>query len=75
MDVNVVPFVGIYSTETHPFALVYEYMDGLDLKQYLRSEPNAGKLKLVLVPLRAIPILDINPLILVDNSWRILPKA
>ena len=50
-------------------------MDGLDLKQYLRSEPNAGKLKLVLVPLRAIPILDINPLILVDNSWRILPKA
>lgn len=68
MDVNVVPFVGIYSTETHPFALVYEYMDGLDLKQYLRSEPNAGKLKLVLVPLRAIPILDINPLILVDNS-------
>ena len=54
-NVNVVPFLGVYSTETHPFALVYEHMDGLDLKQYLRNEPNAGKLKLVLVPLRTFP--------------------
>jgi serine/threonine protein kinase len=46
-DAGVVPFVGVYSTEAHPFGLVYEYMDGLDLKQYLRSRPDVGKLKLV----------------------------
>ena len=55
-DVNVVPFVGVFSAETHPFALIYEHMDGLDLKQYLRNEPNARKLKLVLIPLRASPV-------------------
>lgn len=54
---GVVPFVGVYSTEEHPFGLVYEYMDGLDLKQYLRNEPNAQKLKLVLIPLYTIPTL------------------
>ncbi|KAF9649159.1 hypothetical protein BDM02DRAFT_3186563 [Thelephora ganbajun] len=46
-DVGVVSFVGVYSTEAHPFGLVYEYMDGLDLKQYLRNEPNVGRLKLL----------------------------
>ncbi|KAF9645687.1 kinase-like protein [Thelephora ganbajun] len=39
--------VGVYSTHTHPFGLVYEYMDNLDLRQYLRSEPNVGRLKLL----------------------------
>jgi len=42
--------MGVYSTETHPFGLIYEHMDGLDLKQYLRNEPNVGRLKLVFVP-------------------------
>jgi hypothetical protein len=28
-DVDVVPLVGVYSTEAHPFGLVYEYMEGL----------------------------------------------
>ncbi|KAF9651178.1 kinase-like protein [Thelephora ganbajun] len=46
-DVDTVPFVGVYSTEAHPFGLVYGYMDGLDLKQYLRNEPNVGRLKLL----------------------------
>lgn len=46
-DVNVVPLVGVYSTETHPFGLIYEYMDGLDLKQHLRNQPNVGTLELV----------------------------
>ena len=55
--VAVVPFVGVYSTEEHPFGLIYEYMDGLDLKQYLRNEPNARKLKLVLNPLYTLPTL------------------
>ena len=41
--------VGVYSTETHPFGLIYEYMDNLDLKQYLKSEPNVGRLNLVSV--------------------------
>ncbi|KAF9645215.1 kinase-like protein [Thelephora ganbajun] len=46
-DVGVVLLVGVYSTETHPFGLVYEHMDGLDLRQYLRNEPNAGRLELL----------------------------
>ncbi|KAF9644639.1 kinase-like protein [Thelephora ganbajun] len=37
----------MYSTETHPFGLIYEYMDGLDLGQYLRNEPNVGRLELL----------------------------
>jgi len=49
-DVNVVPLVGVYSTETHPFGLIYEYMEGLDLKQYLRNRPSVGKLELVITP-------------------------
>lgn len=42
--------MGAYSTDAHPFGLVYDYLDGLDLKQYLRNEPNVGRLKLVLTP-------------------------
>ena len=49
-DVGAVPLVGVYSTEKHPFGLVYEYMDNLDLRQYLKNEPNAGRLELVLIP-------------------------
>jgi serine/threonine protein kinase len=49
-----VPLVGVYTTEAHPFGLVYEYMDNLDLKQYFRSEHNVGRLKLVPTP--PIPI-------------------
>ena len=44
-----VSFVGVYSTETHPFGLVYEYMDGMDLRQYIQKEPNVGRLRLVLI--------------------------
>ena len=49
-DVSVVPLVGVYSTETHPFGLIYEYMEGLDLKQYLRNQPSVGTLRLVTAP-------------------------
>ena len=45
--VDIVPLVGVYSTETHPLVLVYEYMDNLDLRNYLRNEPNVRKLDLV----------------------------
>jgi len=46
--------VGIYSTETHPFGLVYEHMDGLDVKQHLQKEPNVERLKLVLASLNVL---------------------
>jgi len=41
--------VGAYSTEAHPFGLVYEYMDCLDLGQYLQNKPDVGRLGLVLI--------------------------
>lgn len=46
-DVETVPLVGAYSTKVHSFGLVYEYMDGLDLRKYLENEPNTERLKLV----------------------------
>jgi len=49
-DVSVVPLVGVYSTETHPFGLIYECMEGLDLKQHLRNQPSMEKLELVIAP-------------------------
>ena len=52
--VDVVPLVGVYSTEMHPFGLIYEHMDGCDIKQYLRNNPNAERLQLVLVLLQIL---------------------
>lgn len=69
-DVDVVPLVGVYSTEAHPFGLVYEYMHGLDLRHYMRNEPSAEKLKLVLSPLHFIPFRPANLLMLLSYSWR-----
>lgn len=62
------PLVGVYSTEGHPFGLVYEYMDGLDLRQHLRNEPNARRLKLVPIPIptHSIPA---TPLTFLTNSY------
>ena len=45
---NVVPFVGGWSTEAHPFCIVYERMANLDLGQYLRNGPNVRRMLLVL---------------------------
>ena len=70
--VGVVAFVGAYSTDAHPLALVYEYMDGLDLKQYLKNEPYVRRLKLVHVPLRTF---STNRLTLPDNSSPIYPRT
>ena len=58
-DVDVVPLVGVYSTEAHPFGLIYEYMDGLDLKQHLRNQPNVRRVKVVLVPLHFLSLSDL----------------
>jgi hypothetical protein len=52
-----VPFEGVYSTDEHPFGLVYEYMGNFDLRQHLRNEPNVGRLELVFIPL---PLLSVN---------------
>ena len=54
--IGAIAFVAAYSTEAHPFGLIYEFMDGLDLKQFSRHEPYAGRLKLVHVPLHAFTI-------------------
>lgn len=66
-DMDVVPFMGVYSTEDHPFCLVYEYVDGLDLRQHLRDKPNVGRMKLVPIPTSA-RLLSVNPLIFFTNS-------
>jgi len=53
--VDVVPLVGVYSTEKNPLCLVYEYMEGLNLGNYLKNKPVVGgRLKLVLVSLHAL---------------------
>lgn len=44
---NIVPFLGVYSTFTHPLALLYKLMDNLDLYKYLVQHPNINRLKLV----------------------------
>jgi len=74
---NVVPLVGVYSNEAHPFSLVYEYMYGCDLKQYLRNNPNVGGLKLVLIPSIHFPSLELLPYLTTVgwNSPRLEPHA
>ena len=62
---NVVSLVGVWSTEEHPFCVVYEYMSNLDLRQYLRNEPHARKLTLVFTPIVLQPI---NLLTLLGHS-------
>jgi len=64
---DLVPLMGVYSTESHPLGLVYERMNQLDLVQYLRNEPNAGRLKLVLVSV-ATHALSIDAFTLLANS-------
>ena len=64
--VGVVVLLGLYSTEAHPFGLIYEYMDGLDLKQYLKNEPYVGRLKLVHVSSHAFSIAHL----MLPHSWR-----
>jgi len=44
---NIVPFIGVYSSLSHPFALIYAMMDKLDLGRYLADHPNVSRLKLV----------------------------
>ena len=48
--VGVVPLAGVYLNGACPFGLVYKYMENLDLAQYLKNQPNVGRVKLVTVP-------------------------
>ena len=64
-DIGAVAFVAAYSTESHPFGIIYEYMDGLDLQQFSKHEPYAGRLKLVHLPLHTFTN---NCLTFLDNS-------
>lgn len=74
-----VPLVGLYSTETHPFGLIYQYMDNLDLRQHLRREPNTGRLELVLVSSHSLFLLYTNLLVFLPiadrNSSKLEPHA
>lgn len=45
-----VPFIGVYSTPDHPLALVFEFMDNLNLGEYLRNNHDIGKVDLVRLP-------------------------
>lgn len=44
---NLVSFVGMYTTPEHPLALLFDFMDNLDLGQYLKNNGNAERLALV----------------------------
>ncbi|KAF9644513.1 kinase-like protein [Thelephora ganbajun] len=44
---NIVPFVGVYSSLKHPFSLVFDFMERLNMTEYLGKEPNARKVELV----------------------------
>ena len=42
-----VPFIAVYSTPEHPFGLVFEFMEHLNLGDYLRNNPDIPRLELV----------------------------
>lgn len=46
-DGNFVPFLGIYSSPIHPFALVFEFMEHLNLGEYLRSNQETRRVEVV----------------------------
>ncbi|KAF9646942.1 kinase-like protein [Thelephora ganbajun] len=51
---NFVPFIGIYSTPKYPMCLVFECMDHLNLKEYLRKNEHVGRRELLLEVARAV---------------------
>ena len=46
-DKHFVPFIAVYSTPEHPFGLVFGFMEHLNLRDYLRNNPDTPRLKLV----------------------------
>jgi len=49
-----VSFIGVYSTWEHPFALVFAFMDHLNLREYLRDHRDVGRLELLLAIARGL---------------------
>ena len=58
-DKYIVPFIGIYSTLEHPFALVFEFMEHRNLREYLRNNRDAGRVELVRSSLPSHPVDDL----------------
>jgi len=46
-DNSFVSFVGVYSTREHVFSLVFKFMECLNLRGYVRSNRDVGRLDLV----------------------------
>lgn len=44
---NIVPFLGVYSSDTLPYACVFESVSEENLPEYLVSNPGTSRLKLV----------------------------
>jgi len=51
---NIVPLLGVHSSPSHPFALIYAMMDNLDLGRYLADHPDVSRSKLLLGISRAL---------------------
>jgi len=49
-DKSFVTLIGVYSTREHPFALVFEFVDRLNLRRHLGNNQNIGRLELVRIP-------------------------
>jgi len=49
-DESFVSLIGVYSTREHPFALVFRFMDRLNLRGCLRKHQDIGRLELVRIP-------------------------
>lgn len=49
-------FIGVYSTLEHPFALVFEFMEHRNLREYLRNNHDVGRRELVRFSSSFIPI-------------------
>ena len=47
MGQNIVPFIEIYSTLEHPSALVFDFIDRMNLRGHLRNNKDVGRLELV----------------------------
>ena len=57
---NVVPFIGVYSTRAHPFALVFELMGHLNAGEYIRNNHGVGRVELVCSSLSCHPLIIIS---------------
>jgi len=66
-----VSLIGVYSTREYPFALVFGFMDHMNLRGYLRHNQNVGRLDLVYFYFFTLAIYNslISPPVIADRSW------